>query len=108
MLSRETLLAIIDRHLEGRSAASISAAAGLPSGAIAEMRKGRSPSMERAARLLDALGLELIVRRKGEIVDAAALNEAVDIAVAMYSQKDGPFDYDEDQMREFALETFLF
>lgn len=42
------------------------------------MRKAHALTIERAARLLDALGLELHVRRKGEITDSRALRLAID------------------------------
>lgn len=79
MLDKEVLLAIIESHLAGRSAVEVSQAAGLPKGAITALRRdGMVPSLERAAQLLDALGLELRVSRKGEHIDPRALRLAMD------------------------------
>ena len=79
MLGFENFRQIIETSLAGRSAASVCREAGLPENAISLLRhpRNRMPSLDRASRLLDALGLELHVRRKGEIFDKGALESAI-------------------------------
>lgn len=78
ILTKDMIRGIIESHLAGRAAAEVSQAAGLPPNAIAALRGGKLPSIERAAKLLDALGLELRVCRKGEHIDPRVLRLAMD------------------------------
>ena len=72
-----TFLKHIDRERGRRSDQEISRAAGLPSNAMARLRADNTPSLERAARLADVVGLELVMRPKGEAIDPFALRVAV-------------------------------
>lgn len=77
LLTRETLLRIIDAHLGDRAPATVSKEAGLPHNAIASLRQGKVPSIERASRILSQLGLELRVGPEGDLIDRVALKHAV-------------------------------
>ena len=74
MLSVATFLESIDRARDRRSDKEIGLAAGLTGNAVAQMRAGKVPSLERAARVADVVGLELCLRRKGEPIDPLALH----------------------------------
>ena len=110
MLTKDILLNVIDAHLADRSAVEVSQAAGLPASTITRLRKTRSaPSIDLAAKLLGALGLELHVRRKDEVVDKEALRGAVLAAFDLCFEKDAMRDYSEDEeMMDFAAETYRF
>lgn len=73
MITVAAFLEYIDRASGKRSDNEISRAAGLTSNAIAAMRKGKVPSLERAARVADVVGLELVARPKGEVINLHAL-----------------------------------
>ena len=75
MITLATFLEQIDRARGGRSDQEISRAAGLTANAVARMRgkRGAVPSLERAARLADVVGLELVLRPKGEVINLHAL-----------------------------------
>lgn len=77
-MTRSELQNIIDTRLAqtGQSAIELDRAAGLV-GATSLIRRGKVPSIERAAKLLDALGLELRVVRKCEPIDLLALQLAM-------------------------------
>ena len=81
MLTFDVFRAILEAALANKSAVAISRSAGLSERAIADIRHGSLPNLERASRLLDALGLELHVRRKGEVIDKEALNDAIQAAL---------------------------
>ena len=84
MLTLADFLRIIDAHRKGESAIQVSRKAGLPDAAVANMRLGRQPSLERAGRIAEALGLELVVRRRGEVIDFRAMHLAVDWVSRVY------------------------
>lgn len=78
MLSFGALKHTIAAALAGKPATDVDRAAGLPLGSVATMLRGNKvPSVERAGHILDALGLELWVRRKGEAIDPLALHLCV-------------------------------
>ena len=77
MLSFDQFRVIVEKALAGKSASELCRRAGLPANAISELRRGKQPTWDRAARIVDALGLELHVRRKGEGIDLRALELAI-------------------------------
>ena len=77
MINVATFLDSIDRARDRRTDKEISRAAGLTGNAVAQMRAGKVPSLERAARVADVVGLELCLRRKGEPIDLFALHLCV-------------------------------
>ena len=77
MMTLATFLEHIDRASGKRSDNEISRAAGLAGNALARIREDKVPSLERAARLADAVGLELCLRRKGEALDLLALRYGI-------------------------------
>ena len=84
MLTREAFLRILEGAMGGKSAVSVARSAGLPDNAIAAMRKGRTPSLERAARLADAVELELYIRRKGEVFNKAGLESLIQFILSLH------------------------
>ena len=77
MMDVAAFLDSIDRARDRRTDKEISRAAGLTGNALAQMRVGKVPSLERAARVADVVGLELCLRRKGEPIDLLALHLCV-------------------------------
>ena len=89
MITLATYLDSIDRARGRRSDQDISRAAGLTSNAMARMRSGKVPSLERAARVADVVGLELFIRRKGETISPWALRLAVELLLRPASERSG-------------------
>ena len=77
MLTAKEFLEIVDGAKGRRADVEVSRSAGLPSNTLSAMRGGRIPSLERAARVADAVELELVVRRKGETIDQLAVELAI-------------------------------
>ena len=77
MMNVAAFLDSIDRARGRRTDKEISRAGGLTGNALAQMRAGKVPSLERAARVADVVGLELCLRRKGEPIDLLALHLCV-------------------------------
>ena len=73
MITLATFLEQIDRARGARSDQEISRAAGFSANAVARMRGGALPSLERAAQVADVVGLELVLRPKGEVISLHAL-----------------------------------
>lgn len=78
MMNVATFLDCIDNVRGPRSDKDISQAAGLSGNAVAAMRAGKVPSLERAARVAEVVGLEVCLRRKGETVSPWALRLALE------------------------------
>lgn len=94
MLTLETFLKKIAGAKGDRSDAAVSEAAGLQSQAVAAMRRGKVPSLERAAAIADAVGLELVVRAKGEAINLFALRLAMlNVFVSHPMESYDPIDY---------------
>lgn len=79
MMDVATFLQSIDNARGRRSDKEISQAAGLSGNAVAAMRAGKVPSLERAARVAEVVGLELCLRRKGEAISPWALRLALEV-----------------------------
>ena len=79
MMNVATFLQSIDNARGRRSDKEISQAAGLSGNAVAAMRAGKVPSLERAARVAEVVGLELCLRRKGEAISPWALRLALEV-----------------------------
>ena len=77
MMTLASFLEHIDRASGNRSDTEVSRAAGLHKNALGRVREGSAPSLERAARLADAVGLELVLRPKGEVINLRALQLSV-------------------------------
>lgn len=88
MMSLATFLEHIDRAIGKRSDNEISRAAGLAGNALARIREDKVPSLERAAKLADAVGLELVVRPKGETIDPFALRWVYLVNLSLVSEGD--------------------
>ena len=73
MLTTDAFLEIIDAAKGRTPDSELSRNAGLAPRAVRGIREGKKPSLDRAAALADALGLEIAVRVKGELVDPLAL-----------------------------------
>ena len=78
MLTLEAFRKIVDGARGGRSAVAVCREAGLANNTFANLRSGSEPGLIRAARLLDALGMELFVRRKDLESDIRALQFAIE------------------------------
>lgn len=89
MMDVETFLDCIDNARGSRSDKDISQAAGLSGNAVAAMRAGKIPSLERAARLADVVGLEVCLRRKGETISPWALRLAIELVFHRIDKIDG-------------------
>ena len=89
MMNVETFLDCIDNARGSRSDKDISQAAGLSGNAVAAMRAGKVPSLERAARLADVVGLEVCLRRKGETISPWALRLALELVFRRVNKIDG-------------------
>lgn len=89
MMNVETFLDCIDNARGSRSDKDISQAAGLSGNAVAAMRAGKVPSLERAARLADVVGLEVCLRRKGETISPWALRLALETLFYHINMIDG-------------------
>lgn len=96
MITTDDLLKILDAAKGRCSDAELSRRAELPIKAVAGLREGKKPSLERAAALADAVGLELVVRRKGEDIDPLVLRVALAKTLALT----------EEGVEEALLETF--
>ena len=79
MMNVAAFLRSIDNARGRRSDKEISQAAGLSGNAVAAMRAGKVPSLERAARVAEVVGLELCLRRKGEAISPWALRLALEV-----------------------------
>ena len=73
----ELFRGIIRDRLDEMGQSPITAAqqAGLPRDAIRSVFRGHPPSLERAAEIASALGLELVIRRRGAVSAPAAASE---------------------------------
>ena len=89
MMNVETFLDCIDNARGSRSDKDISQAAGLSGNAVAAMRAGKVPSLERAARLADVVGLEMCLRRKGETISPWAVRLAFELVFRRIDKIDG-------------------
>ena len=78
MLTAKVFRKAVENALGGRSASALCGAAGLQANAIAELRKKKRPALERAVAIAAAVGLELCVRRKGEVIDFRPLHLAIE------------------------------
>ena len=79
MMNVAVFLQSIDNARGRRSDKEISQAAGLSGNAVAAMRAGKVPSLERAARVAEVVGLELCLRWKGEAISPWALRLALEL-----------------------------
>ncbi|MCE2493521.1 MAG: hypothetical protein J4F40_13090 [Alphaproteobacteria bacterium] len=89
MMNVATFLDCIDNVRGPRSDKDISQAAGLSGNAVAAMRAGKVPSLERAARVAEVVGLEVCLRRKGETVSPWALRLAIELLFRRINKIDG-------------------
>lgn len=65
MLTLDQLKTVIRGAMDGRAPVEIERLAKLPAGTVSTLlRENKVPSVERAAHILDVLGLELCIRRK--------------------------------------------
>ena len=76
--------------------------AGLTANAVAQMRAGKVPSLERAARVADVVGLELCLRRKGETISPWALRLALESFLRHRHKAGGASPMTEDEVAEGA------
>ena len=100
MLTTEAFLKLLDSAKRGASDSELSRKAGLAQNAVAGIRGGKKPSLDRAAALADAVGLELEVRVKGQLVDPLALTMAF---VSMFGLEDKEPD---DEILDVFLQGF--
>ena len=82
MLTFDLFRQIVDDALGGRSAAELCRKAGLPANALSDIRRGKQPTWDRAAKIAEALDLELHIRPKGEIVNMDGLRAAAEMLAA--------------------------
>ena len=102
MISVATFLKSIDCARGSRSDKEISRAAGLSGNAVAAMRAGKVPSLERAARVADVVGLELCLRRKGETISPWALRLTLETLLRHSHKVGGASPMTEDELAEGA------
>ena len=72
----------VEVALDGRAATRVALEAGLPRQSIATILEGTDPGVSRAAKVAQALGLELCVRRKGALLDEWSFKTAAHAAFA--------------------------
>ena len=78
MLTTKVFRKAVENALGSRSAAKLSRAAGLPVNTISGLRKKNKPTLDRAVAIAAAVGLDLCVRRKGEVIDFRPLHLAIE------------------------------
>ena len=81
MLTRKLFMKAIDAAKKRKADATVSRAAGMGPNTLSAIRKGRVPSLEHAARIADTVGLELVLRPKGEALSLYALQLSVATAL---------------------------
>lgn len=85
MLTTEAFLKCVDER-KVDSDAKISVEAGLPRKALAAIREGKRPSLDRAAAIAGAVGLEMVLRPKGEPLNERALCAVLEHALRARSE----------------------
>ncbi|MDE0390983.1 MAG: hypothetical protein OXI57_02810 [Rhodospirillales bacterium] len=98
MMDVATFLQSMDRARGSRSDKEISQAAGLSGNAVAAMRAGKVPSLERAARVADVVDLELCLRRKGESISPWALRLTFEVFLRHFRKGGGGSPITEDEI----------
>lgn len=78
MVTKETFATALRKAIEGKKATALSAEAGLPESSIsAVLSQGKEPGIERAARLADVAGMELVLRWKNSEIDSLVTASAL-------------------------------
>lgn len=84
MFTTKDLVRAIDAAKGQKSDPEVSRSAGVGPNTLREIRKkGRVPTLERASRLADAVGLELAIRPKGHYLDPLAAHMAFAILLML-------------------------